>query len=92
MTKKNFLYFKNINFHKKNLFVIKSTYNVFSVDSLKEITKLNEKIKDKIDIIYCDPLYNYSKFFLKQFKKLKFLASSTTSTEFIDVNYCKKKE
>ena len=91
MTKKNFLYFKNINFHKKNLFVIKSTYNVFSVDSLKEITKLNEKIKDKIDIIYCDPLYNYSKFFLKQFKKLKFLASSTTSTEFIDVNYCKKK-
>ena len=67
MTKKNLLIFSNINFHKNNLNIIKSNFNVFKVKSLKEIRKLNEKIKNKIEIIYCDPLYYYSKTFLKQF-------------------------
>jgi len=92
MIKKNLLTFKNINFHKKNLYEIKRNYNFHSVKSLKEINKLSEKIKSRIEIIYCDPLYHYSKKFLQQFKNLKILASSTTSIEFIDIDYCKKKK
>ena len=92
MTKKNFLYFENINFHKKNLKEIKKTFNAFPVKSLSGVKKLNEKIKKNIDIIYCDPLYFYSSNFLKQFKNLKFLASSTTSTDFIDLDYCNNKK
>ena len=90
MTKKNLLIFQ-ILILKNNLNIIKSNFNVFKVKSLKEIRKLNEKIKNKIEIIYCDPLYYYSKTFLKQFKKLNALASSTTSTDFIDINFVKKK-
>lgn len=91
MTKKNLLIFSNINFHKNNLKEIKNNFNVFKIKSLKQVSVLDEKIKNKIEIIYCDPLYYYSKKFLKQFKRLNALASSTTSTGFIDIEFCKKK-
>ncbi len=91
MTKKNLLIFSNINFHKNNLKEIKDKFNVFQIKSFKQVSVLNEKIKNKIEIIYCDPLYYYSKKFLKQFKRLNALASSTTSTDFIDIEFCKKK-
>ena len=87
MTKKNLLIFSNINFHKDNLNKIKSNFNIFKIKSLKDISKLNEKTKNKIEIIYCDPLYYYSKKILNQFNKLNTLASSTTSTDFIDIEF-----
>ena len=90
MIKKNLLYFRNINFHKKNLSQLENTYNIVQLESLAKVNKLNNFIKDTIDIIYCDPLHYYSKNFLRKFRKLKFLVSSTTTTDFIDLEYCKK--
>ena len=73
MIKKNLLYFRNINFHKKNLSQLENTYNIVQLESLAKVNKLNNFIKDTIDIIYCDPLHYYSKNFLRKFRKLKFL-------------------
>lgn len=84
-----FLYFENINLHKDNLNEIKKNFNIIKVKSLVKASALSQKIKDKINIIYCDPLYYYSNKFLTKFQNLKFLVSSTTTTDFIDKNYCK---
>ncbi len=62
-----------------------------SVKDLYQALKISKNIKNQVQIIYCDQRYFYSSIFLSKFKNLKVLVSSTTSTNFIDKKYCKKK-
>jgi phosphoglycerate dehydrogenase-like enzyme len=91
MSKKFLLYFKKINMEKTNLILLKNKFHVIELNNISSINNLNQKIREKITIIYCDPSYFYSKFYLEKFINLKILASSTTGKGFIDENFCIKK-
>ena len=90
MIKKNFLYFKNLNLSNESIKLLKKKFNLIEVKNKLEAKNLKKKIKNIIEVIYCDPLYYYSKQFLKNFNNLKYLVSSTTGTDFINLDYCKK--
>ena len=92
MSNLNLLYFANINLNFSNFEILKKKFNISKIKSLKQGYSLDKKISDKIIAIYCDPNFFYSKFFLKKFKNLKYLISSTTSTGFIEKKYCKIKK
>ena len=87
MSKKFLLYFKKINMEKTNLILLKNKFHVIELNNISSINNLNQKIREKITIIYCDPSYFYSKFYLEKFINLKILASSTTGKGFIDENF-----
>lgn len=90
MIKKNFLYFKNLNLSNENIELLKKKFNLIEVNNKLEANNLKKKIKSIIEVIYCDPLYYYSEKFLKNFNSLKYLVSSTTGTDFINIEYCKQ--
>ena len=92
MNKKTLLYFKNINMDKANLSYLKKKFNVIETKNLDTSNKLDIFKKKKISLIYCDPSNYYSANYLKKFKNLKCLVSSTTSKGFIDNKYCKLKK
>ena len=92
MNKKRLLYFKKINLDKSNYQKLISYFQTTSVKDLYQALKISKNIKDQVQIIYCDQRYYYSSIFLSKFKSLKFLVSSTTSTNFIDKKYCKIKK
>ena len=92
MNNLSLLYFTNINLNFSNLEILKKKFNICKIKTLKQGYSLDKKVSDKIIAIYCDPNYFYSKFFLKKFKNLKYLISSTTSTGFIEKDYCKNKK
>ena len=90
-SKKNLILFKSVNLEFKNYQKIEKNFSIISVNSFKDINKINKKIKDNVVAIYCSQKYNYNSN-LKVFKNLKFLLSSTTATTFIDSKYCIKKK
>jgi lactate dehydrogenase-like 2-hydroxyacid dehydrogenase len=92
MNNKKLLYFKNINLDISNYKILQKNFKIILIKNLKQTSKLNKKILDEIFVIYCDPNFFFSKKFLKKFKNLKTLISSTTSVGFIDEEYCRTKK
>ena len=90
MKKDNLLYFKASKINKKNFNTLKNFFLIKKINKTSDLKKIKNKIK--IKIIYCDQKNVYDSFFLKNFPNLKFLVSPSTSTEFIDHNFCKKKK
>ena len=88
MKKDNLLYFKASKINKKNFNTLKNFFLIKKINKTSDLKKIKNKIK--IKIIYCDQKNVYDSFFLKNFPNLKFLVSPSTSTEFIDHNFCKK--
>lgn len=88
--KKNFklVYFNKIKLNPINLKLLEKKIDLIKINNLKELTKI--KNPENILSIYCDQRFFYSKKNLSRFKNLKFLISSTTSTQFIDKEYTKR--
>ena len=84
------LYFEGVNLNPKNMAMLKKFFLVKNVRDVNFAKRLNFFFKDEVWAIYCDQNFVYDSLFLKHFKNLKYLVSSTTSTDFIDSEYCKK--
>ncbi|MDA7713373.1 hypothetical protein N8818_04515 [Candidatus Pelagibacter sp.] len=84
------LYFKGINLNKENISILKKKFLLFTIKNIASVKNINKKDIEEISVIYCDQNFTYSSSFLNMFKNLKYLISSTTSTDFIDHKYCKK--
>ena len=86
------LYFSGINLNPENINILKNKFSLSKVDSLNNINRINKKYLDQIIAIYCDQKFFYDKNFLKKFSNLKYLISSTTSSDFIDKKFFVKKK
>ena len=90
MTKDSLIYFKGANLNYKNLKILNNFFNIIKINEKNDIKKINNK--NKIKAIYCDQKNFLDRKFLKNFINLNFLVSPTTSTDFIDKSFCKKKK
>lgn len=90
MRKNKLLYFKGVLLNKSNFDLLNSYFTLIKVKDICEAKKiLNKK---KILAIYCDQKFFYDNSFLSHFTDLKYLITSTTSEQFIDQEFCKKKK
>ena len=86
------LYFSGINLNPENIKILRNKFFLTKLHKLSDVNKLNNKCINQIVAIYCDQKFFYDKNFLIKFNNIKFLISSTTSTDFIDKNFCTKKK
>lgn len=83
------IYFKKIKLNLANLNLLEKKFEVIKIDNLKDLLKIENP--DSVHSIYCDQRFFFSQKNLRRFRNLKFLISSTTSTQFIEKRYSKKK-
>lgn len=86
--KYNIIYFNKISLNIVNYKLLEKNFNIIKIDDIKGLLKI--KNPENIFAIYCDQRFFFSKKKLGRFKNLKFLVSSTTSTQFIDKEYSNK--
>lgn len=89
MNDSTLVYFKRTNISSINLLKLKKKINLLKINNINDLKKI--KNKNKVVAIYADQNFIFSKNIINKFISLKFFLSSTTSTNFIDENYCKKK-
>jgi|Laugresbdmm110sd_1035091.scaffolds.fasta_scaffold66825_2 D-3-phosphoglycerate dehydrogenase len=90
MIKNNLLYFRGVNLDIKNLILLKKYFRLLNIKNKKEALKLSFNERIKVHVIYCDQQHFLGEDFLSSFTNLKYLVSSTTSTDFIDKIFCIK--